>query len=95
MKSPNGLTDVAVTDQSRIETRMAEKMAGIEPEHRVWIGARGSGKTALMDLLAAGVGAFSTPSASSFRQRASKPLNLLGATEVELRWATTQVRRRS
>jgi ABC-type uncharacterized transport system ATPase subunit len=52
---------------------MAEKIAGIEPEHRVWIGARGSGKTALMDLLAAGVGAFSTPSASSFRQRHQNP----------------------
>lgn len=35
------------------------------------IGARGSGKTALMDLLAAGAGAFSTaPSESSFLQRA-------------------------
>jgi hypothetical protein len=51
------------------------------------IGARGSGKTALMDLLAAGAGAFSTaPSESSFLQRASKPVNLLGAAEVELRW---------
>jgi hypothetical protein len=51
------------------------------------IGARGSGKTALMDLLAAGAGAFSTsPSESSFLQRASKPVNLLGVAEVELRW---------
>jgi hypothetical protein len=51
------------------------------------IGARGSGKTALMDLLAAGAGAFSTsPSESSFLQRASKPVNLLGDAEVNLDW---------
>jgi hypothetical protein len=51
------------------------------------IGARGSGKTALMDLLAAGSGAFSTtPSESSFLQRASKPVNLLGEAGVTLRW---------
>ena len=51
------------------------------------IGARGSGKTALMDLLAAGAGAFSTaPSESSFLQRASKPVNLLGAAETVLNW---------
>lgn len=51
------------------------------------IGARGSGKTALMDLLAAGSGAYSTtPSESSFLQRASTPVNLLGQAAVTLRW---------
>ena len=51
------------------------------------IGARGSGKTALMDLLAAGSGAYSTtPSESSFLQRASKPTNLLGEAGVKLYW---------
>jgi energy-coupling factor transporter ATP-binding protein EcfA2 len=51
------------------------------------IGARGSGKTALMDLLAAGSGAYSTtPSESSFLQRASRPVNLLGEAGVELCW---------
>lgn len=51
------------------------------------IGARGSGKTALMDFLAAGAGAFSAaPSESSFLQRASKPVNLLGSAEALLTW---------
>jgi hypothetical protein len=51
------------------------------------IGARGSGKTALMDLLAAGSGAFSaTPSESSFLHRASKPIDLLGNAGVRLDW---------
>jgi len=56
------------------------------------IGARGSGKTALIDMLAAGSGAFSTaPSESSFLHQASKPTNLLGAAGVKLDWgdATT------
>lgn len=56
------------------------------------IGARGSGKTALMDLLAAGAGAFSkAPSESSFLQRASKPVNLLQATEAKLVWGDETV----
>jgi hypothetical protein len=51
------------------------------------IGARGSGKTALMDLLSAGAGAFSTvPSESSFLHRASSPVDLIGNARVELAW---------
>lgn len=56
------------------------------------IGARGSGKTALMDLLAAGAGAFSNaPSESSFLQRASTPVNLLQGTEANLEWGDETV----
>ena len=58
------------------------------------IGARGSGKTALMDILAAGAGAgaFSkVPSESSFLQRASRPVNLLQATEAQLVWGDETV----
>ena len=49
------------------------------------IGARGSGKTALMEFLAAGANAFTaTPSESSFIQRAG---DLLQGTKVTLGWA--------
>jgi energy-coupling factor transporter ATP-binding protein EcfA2 len=58
------------------------------------IGARGSGKTALMELLAAGAGAFSAvPSESSFLQRASKPVNLLGSAETLLTWGNNATSR--
>ena len=51
------------------------------------IGARGSGKTALVDLIAAASGALaSTMGESSFLQRASRPIFLLGEAEVELGW---------
>ena len=49
------------------------------------IGARGSGKTALMEFLAAGANALTaTPSESSFIQRAG---DLLEGAQVTLRWA--------
>ena len=52
------------------------------------IGARGSGKTALVDLVAAASGALeSTLGDSSFLKRASQPVNLLGDASVELAWA--------
>ncbi len=55
------------------------------------IGARGSGKTALMDLLAAAAGALSkTPSDSSFLHRASSPDNLIGEASVDLTWGAGQ-----
>ena len=60
------------------------------------IGARGSGKTALMDLLAAAAGAFSTtPSDSSFLHRASSPENLIGAASVNLTWGAGQTSKTS
>jgi hypothetical protein len=52
------------------------------------IGARGSGKTALVDILAAGAGL--DPSArapSSFLERAMKPVNLLRSAIAEVTWA--------
>jgi hypothetical protein len=52
------------------------------------IGARGSGKTALMEFLAAGASALtSTATDSSFLQRAG---NLLGESEVEITWADNE-----
>lgn len=51
------------------------------------IGARGSGKTALVDMIAAGAGALLDPlSESSFLRRATSPTNLLGNARVEERW---------
>ena len=51
------------------------------------IGARGSGKTALLDLIAAGAGPIgSTLGDSSFLKRASSPVDLLGDGTVELTW---------
>jgi energy-coupling factor transporter ATP-binding protein EcfA2 len=52
------------------------------------IGARGSGKTALTDLLAAGAHALSDPlGESSFLRRATDPEDLIGEAEVEETWA--------
>jgi predicted ATPase len=52
------------------------------------IGARGSGKTALVDLIAAGAGALADPlSDSSFLKRATDPDDLIGAGQVEVCWA--------
>jgi len=52
------------------------------------IGARGSGKTAMMEFLAAGASALTSKAmASSFIQRAGP---LLGEAEVEITWADTE-----
>lgn len=51
------------------------------------IGARGSGKTALVDLIAAGADALSFPLApSSFLLRATDPKDLIGPAKVEELW---------
>lgn len=51
------------------------------------IGARGSGKTALVDMIAAGAGALDSPlSESSFLARATSPVDLLGDARVTERW---------
>lgn len=51
------------------------------------IGARGSGKTALVDLVAAAAGALGSElGESSFLRRASQPVDLLGDARVELDW---------
>lgn len=51
------------------------------------IGARGSGKTALADLIAAGAGALTHPLAeSSFLKRATDPKDLIGPAQVEEVW---------
>jgi ABC-type Mn2+/Zn2+ transport system ATPase subunit len=60
------------------------------------IGARGSGKTALMDLLAAAAGALSpTPSDSSFLHRAASPEDLIGDASVDLTWGTGETSKTS
>lgn len=51
------------------------------------IGARGSGKTALVDMIAAGAGALPDPlSDSSFLSRASSPIDLLPNATVKEKW---------
>ena len=51
------------------------------------IGARGSGKTALVDILAAGANATeSAENLSSFVQRASSPVDHLAGASVQLEW---------
>ena len=50
------------------------------------IGPRGSGKTALVDMIAAGAFAGSDPGDSSFLRRASSPTDLLGDAQVSLAW---------
>jgi ABC-type multidrug transport system ATPase subunit len=60
------------------------------------VGARGSGKTALMDLLAAAAGAFSpTQSDSSFLHRASSPEDLIGEASVDLTWGVGETSKTS
>ena len=52
------------------------------------IGARGSGKTALADVIAAGGNSLSRHlTKTSFVQRATRPKDLLGNSEVTLNWA--------
>ena len=51
------------------------------------IGARGSGKTALVDMIAAGAGALVYPlSESSFLRRATSPIDLLDGAQVNELW---------
>ena len=51
------------------------------------IGARGSGKTALLDIIATGAAAIGeNPGDSSFLKRASTPVDLIRSGEVELVW---------
>ena len=59
------------------------------------IGARGSGKTALVDMIAAGASAVRDPGDSSFLLRASSPTDLLGDAKALLAWndnSTTEAR---
>ncbi len=52
------------------------------------IGARGSGKTALADMIAAGASALGTKlGESSFLRRATSPVDMIGDGSVELEWA--------
>ncbi len=52
------------------------------------IGARGSGKTALADMIAAGAGALSASQGqSSFIRRATRPINHLAGASIELEWS--------
>ena len=50
------------------------------------IGERGSGKTALVDMIAAGAFAVREQGDSSFLRRASSPIDLLGDAQVSLAW---------
>ena len=51
------------------------------------IGPRGSGKTALVDMVAAAASAVPRPDRSSFLARAHEPTDLLGQARVRLRWS--------
>lgn len=55
------------------------------------IGARGSGKTALVDIVAAGSQATTSFPESSFLRRASSPTNHLREASVEIEWADGEV----
>lgn len=94
--SPSGpmpseiIRSVAVDSASWLGTPSIELNSGLV----AIIGARGSGKTALMDLLAAGSGGLSTtPSESSFLYRAAKD-NLVNNARILLQWADCGFQRR-
>jgi hypothetical protein len=85
---------------ARVATSCAPWLAGgpiaLNPGLVAIIGSRGSGKTALADILAAGADVASPHALeSSFLCRASRPVNFLGKALVELTWGdgTTAVRR--
>jgi hypothetical protein len=57
------------------------------------IGARGSGKTALVDLIAVGTNSLDAPpSDSSFLKRALSPQDLLGNAAVSITWASGETK---
>jgi ABC-type lipoprotein export system ATPase subunit len=69
-------------------TWLASEELVLNPGLVTIIGARGSGKTALVDLIASGAGALhSAMGSSSFLRRASSPVDLLGNARAALRWA--------
>lgn len=85
-RSPSSLcvTDVRVTDAPWLRSDALEINSGLV----AIIGARGSGKTALADIIAAGANAVrSSQGQSSFLRRAARPVNHVGSAAVELTWA--------
>lgn len=66
---------------------LAESEIELNPGLVAVIGERGSGKTALVEVIARGAGAPGTGEGeSSFLSRARRPIDLLGDAEVELAW---------
>ena len=94
---------VWIGEQSPVESAESTTLASIRTVDTPWlenkvvdlnrglvcvIGARGSGKTALVDLIAAGARALgSTLGESSFLRRATCPEDLIGHAQVEEHWA--------
>jgi hypothetical protein len=67
---------------------MKEADVELNPGLVAIIGARGSGKTALADIIAMGAGSMDAGMGeASFLKRASSPLDLLGPATVHLTWA--------
>jgi ABC-type lipoprotein export system ATPase subunit len=78
------VTNVRVMDAPWLRTDALDINSGLV----AIIGARGSGKTALADIIAAGANAVrSSQGQSSFLRRAARPVNHIGAATVELTWA--------
>lgn len=85
---PDPTPSVRITEVRALEASWlkADNIA-LNPGLVAIIGSRGSGKTALVDLIAAAAGALgSTLGESSFLKRASSPVDLLGNARVELTW---------
>jgi predicted ATPase len=82
--TPSSCIGLVQTDETPwLETRHIEINSGLVAV----IGARGSGKTALVDMMALAANAMAAePGASSFLQRASSPIDHLKNGRVELVW---------
>ena len=94
---------VSISDRSPTENVDSVTISSVRPIGMPWlrndvielnrglvsiIGERGSGKTALVDLIAAGAQAIGNNlGESSFLQRATSPIDLIGKAEVEEIWA--------
>lgn len=85
----HAMSAVAVSEFTTSETPWLEnKRVELNPGLVAIIGARGSGKTALAEIVATGAHAAGAgQGASSFLARASTPVDHLGQSSVELSWA--------
>jgi hypothetical protein len=97
---------VAIGKEAPIVARAFERIASVAVADAPWfsnpridlnpglvaiIGARGSGKTALADIIACATGAVSKEAGdASFLRRASQPADLLGAARADIAWADGQ-----
>ncbi len=94
---PHHVPQAAIEVVSSTDTPwLARATLGLNPGLVAVIGARGSGKTALVEVIARAAGAPGTGEGeSSFLSRASRPVNLLGDAAVKIVWrdgSTTEER---